>query len=370
MTALLYRKVHRLYVPLLSSKALSYTIQIVKDFLYHCFQKDCNLRISAKKLLRHPWMMSAKKQVAARGTAAPGTNGSGGEAAAPRANYNFDEAVQRVQQWNEALKSPSKPTFPKPTRVRSPSPTPKDQNPVVTWKLSSPPTRSRSSSAGMASGLPFIPNLIPLANPVPQLARPAIVPEAEEPTDNWDDDFEEDITLTKLQALEKAIPIPESTLSTKRPAVSQNIFSQKNGPKKKDPPAAVKSSGSDKGTPDGEDVNTRTIRPTPTQSPTLSTKALGGIFKPRPPPLAPSGSKESTPLPAARSSNSSTESSSVASAKQPASTSKEAPSNSKPSQTPMMGSIEDDYEDILGEDDDFFGKVESFKVRSIVSLTR
>ena len=36
---------------------------IVKDFLYHCFQKDPNLRISAKKLLKHPWMISARKQM-------------------------------------------------------------------------------------------------------------------------------------------------------------------------------------------------------------------------------------------------------------------------------------------------------------------
>ncbi|KAF7318499.1 Protein kinase domain-containing protein [Mycena chlorophos] len=36
---------------------------IVKDFLYHCFQKDANLRISAKKLLRHPWMVAARRQL-------------------------------------------------------------------------------------------------------------------------------------------------------------------------------------------------------------------------------------------------------------------------------------------------------------------
>ena len=72
---------------------------IVKDFLYHCFQKDCNLRISAKKLLRHPWMVSARKQLesqhAQRGTSGPDR---------PLSNYNFDEAVLKVQEWNEALK--------------------------------------------------------------------------------------------------------------------------------------------------------------------------------------------------------------------------------------------------------------------------
>lgn len=79
---------------------------IVKDFLYHCFQKDCNLRISAKKLLKHPWMVSARKQLA------DGKNKTGGNAepkAGPEgtkkaSNYNFDEALAKVQEWNEALK--------------------------------------------------------------------------------------------------------------------------------------------------------------------------------------------------------------------------------------------------------------------------
>ncbi|KAM0789064.1 hypothetical protein ACM66B_003127 [Microbotryomycetes sp. NB124-2] len=33
-----------------------------RDFLAQCFQKDANLRVSARKLLRHPWIMAAKKQ--------------------------------------------------------------------------------------------------------------------------------------------------------------------------------------------------------------------------------------------------------------------------------------------------------------------
>ena len=80
---------------------------IVKDFLYHCFQKDCNLRISAKKLLRHPWMVAARKQVAnQQGTKAP-EGPSGGPERRPLSNYNYDEAVLKVQEWNEALKCES-----------------------------------------------------------------------------------------------------------------------------------------------------------------------------------------------------------------------------------------------------------------------
>lgn len=78
---------------------------IVKDFLYHCFQKDCNLRISAKKLLKHPWMISARKQM----SDGKKLNDSIGPSSTarnerPPTNYNYDEAVLKVQEWNEALK--------------------------------------------------------------------------------------------------------------------------------------------------------------------------------------------------------------------------------------------------------------------------
>lgn len=73
---------------------------VVKDFLYHCFQKDCNLRVSAKKLLRHPWMVSARRQMSAQQAPV----GSQGPERRPLSNYNYDEAVLKVQEWNEALK--------------------------------------------------------------------------------------------------------------------------------------------------------------------------------------------------------------------------------------------------------------------------
>jgi len=72
---------------------------IVKDFLYHCFQKDANLRISAKKLLRHPLMVQARKQLEAQQGTPSATDGR-----RPRSNYNFDDAVLKVQEWNEALR--------------------------------------------------------------------------------------------------------------------------------------------------------------------------------------------------------------------------------------------------------------------------
>lgn len=76
---------------------------IVKDFLYHCFQKDANLRVSAKKLLRHPWMASTRKQMT-DGPERQGHRQQGDNGKRPMSNYNFDEAVLKVQEWNEALK--------------------------------------------------------------------------------------------------------------------------------------------------------------------------------------------------------------------------------------------------------------------------
>lgn len=81
---------------------------IVKDFLYHCFQKDCNLRISAKKLLRHPWMISARRQLAEGKGRGGDKSGDITPEGTPKSsnnyNYNYDEAVLKVQEWNEALK--------------------------------------------------------------------------------------------------------------------------------------------------------------------------------------------------------------------------------------------------------------------------
>lgn len=87
-----YPTVSRLWVASQSSRiSIERFEQIVKDFLYHCFQKDSNLRVSAKKLLRHPWMASARKQL-------------GSEKPHGEKILYYDEAVQRVQEWNEALK--------------------------------------------------------------------------------------------------------------------------------------------------------------------------------------------------------------------------------------------------------------------------
>ncbi|KAH7920294.1 hypothetical protein BV22DRAFT_1198990 [Leucogyrophana mollusca] len=189
---------------------------IVKDFLLHCFQKDCNLRISAKKLLRHPWMISARKQMNASANKAgkaaeEGQSGSSGSAKRPTSNYNYDEAVLKVQEWNEALKSPSRPSKQSGRDsmpgVQPPSPTrgSRDklgvsllQNSMLGLQAStSMPTVVKAPSTGAKTSAPL--GLVEkIREPLAFVLQPP-----EEQTDNWDDDFEEGISFTKLQALEK-----------------------------------------------------------------------------------------------------------------------------------------------------------------------
>lgn len=73
---------------------------VVRDFLLQCFQKDSNLRISARKLLKHPWMVSARRQLDQMKSRHPGNLPT----SASRAKLTpYDETVQRVQEWNRAL---------------------------------------------------------------------------------------------------------------------------------------------------------------------------------------------------------------------------------------------------------------------------
>ncbi|CAK4010492.1 Cytokinesis sepH [Lecanosticta acicola] len=75
---------------------------LVRDFLMQCFQKDPNLRVSAKKLLKHPWIVSAKKADKKKPT-------------------EYDEAVKSVQEWNEALKASPPPAHISQGNSRRPS---------------------------------------------------------------------------------------------------------------------------------------------------------------------------------------------------------------------------------------------------------
>jgi hypothetical protein len=66
----------------------------VRDFLLQCFQKDPNFRVSARKLLKHPWIAGINAKKPTKTTEDLG------------ATTKFEDAVRSVQQWNEAIKSP------------------------------------------------------------------------------------------------------------------------------------------------------------------------------------------------------------------------------------------------------------------------
>lgn len=61
-----------------------------RDFLLQCFQKDPNIRVSARRLLKHPWITSSRRK----------------DDPVHKAPANYNEAVEEVKQWNEALRSP------------------------------------------------------------------------------------------------------------------------------------------------------------------------------------------------------------------------------------------------------------------------
>ncbi|KAL7268257.1 Protein kinase of the Mitotic Exit Network [Rhizina undulata] len=142
----------------------------VRDFLMQCFQKDPNLRVSARKLLKHPWIVNAKRSDSVVRT---------------------DEAVKSVQQWNEALRSPNAGSVRKPARTSGSSPNPKLYNPDYSSSMSTPSRgqlaligRNRSHTEAFMS------------------------PESNHEDDNWDDDFASIISPSALQLPRKNMMEP------------------------------------------------------------------------------------------------------------------------------------------------------------------
>jgi serine/threonine protein kinase len=62
----------------------------VQDFLLQCFQKDPNLRVSARKLLKHPWMLGVAES----------------DKSKRYMTTKYDDAVKTVQLWNDAIQKP------------------------------------------------------------------------------------------------------------------------------------------------------------------------------------------------------------------------------------------------------------------------
>jgi serine/threonine protein kinase len=130
----------------------------MREFLMECFQKNPTLRISAKRLLKHPWILSVKRTVPA----------------VPTKPTEYQEAVKSVQEWNEALKSPS--SLRRSSRL------------VSGLQKASPAASSRKIPANV--------NLnIPKHRPTAESFRS---PELDH-DDNWDNDFAESISPRALQ---------------------------------------------------------------------------------------------------------------------------------------------------------------------------
>lgn len=77
----------------------------VQDFLLQCFQKDPNLRVTAKKLLKHPWMLSVDRE---RGSTDKNNKNSTNKTNNKKyLTTKYDDAVKTVQMWNDAIERPS-----------------------------------------------------------------------------------------------------------------------------------------------------------------------------------------------------------------------------------------------------------------------
>lgn len=123
-----------------------------------CFQKDPNLRVSARKLLKHPWIVNARRS----------------DSVVPKKSTEYEEAVKSVQEWNEALRSPSAGTLRKPFKNDH-------QYPGALPASRNTPTKDSLPS--------------PIATHMADRFRSPISPEE----DNWDDDFATPISPSALQ---------------------------------------------------------------------------------------------------------------------------------------------------------------------------
>ncbi|KAK7989548.1 hypothetical protein PG989_009863 [Apiospora arundinis] len=132
-----------------------------RDFLMQCFQKDPNLRVSAKKLLKHNWIVGCRRS----------------DAPVAKASANFSQAVEEVKQWNKALTSDN-------NNLRAS--TGSDSGPP---QQNHPQTRSGLNTPAKGP--------LSLAKPRPT-AEDFRSPELAD-DDNWDNDFATAISPTALQ---------------------------------------------------------------------------------------------------------------------------------------------------------------------------
>lgn len=134
----------------------------VLDFLMQCFQKDPNLRVSARKLLKHPWIVNARRS----------------DSVVPKKSTEYEEAVKSVQEWNEALRSPNAGSLRKGLKPTSASPVPTRKE--ILQPLTTPAKES-------------------LHPPPPKHNAERFRSPEGDADDNWDDDFASAISPSALQ---------------------------------------------------------------------------------------------------------------------------------------------------------------------------
>jgi hypothetical protein len=153
-----------------------------------CFQKDPNLRVSARKLLKHAWIVGSRRS----------------DAPVSKPPANFKEAVEEVKQWNEALKSPNNGSL-RASRSSANSPLPIRKAPSL-QKVHS--DQQSSAMATPAAKGPL--TLVKARNTAeafrsPESTGTAVYIISTELTDmktaddNWDDDFATSISPSALQ---------------------------------------------------------------------------------------------------------------------------------------------------------------------------
>jgi serine/threonine protein kinase len=132
---------------------------LVRSFFKECFQKDPNLRVSAKKLLNHPWIKASKS----------------GEAR----NKDPDEAIKEIQDWNFWLRSSPKEGY---------------VNGAASRKVSAKRPISRGDAKPKPKyDLPIhsVRNSLQNGRRRMQMTKHFASSEEDEDGDNWDDDFEQ-----------------------------------------------------------------------------------------------------------------------------------------------------------------------------------
>nr|ODO01011.1 STE/STE11/CDC15 protein kinase [Cryptococcus depauperatus CBS 7855] len=225
---------------------------IVKDFLYHCFQKDPNLRVSAKKLLRHPWMLSVKKATSesllptqykpvggnesissqGRKTLSKREKVRGGSIRSKKPMTVYDEAVQRVQQWNEALNASPKAigsarhlplSIPRKHSVSNIRQRGESNPPLALFALPSKNgeglalTKEGITNGGTSPSILQGPGLLTKTFMVTDVLNRA---KENESAERWDDDFASDIILSRLPNRKEDQTIEDINQKTVRPTRS------------------------------------------------------------------------------------------------------------------------------------------------------